>query len=117
MIRYFTHEVEGVLVLSIEESPQTDIRPSTDREALYAALQSRTAPRLAVDLGSVDYLASADIGFLISLKRRIEGLQGRIVLFQVQPFVLELLRTMRLQQFFPIADDLPDALGILTASG
>jgi anti-sigma B factor antagonist len=111
MLRVATHEVEGILVITCEagESSLGDPR-SAEREALYHMIEGRAVPRVAVDLGEIDYLASADIGFLISLKRRIDRRGGRLALFQVHPILFNILNTMRLSQFFTLAADLQDAL-------
>jgi anti-sigma B factor antagonist len=118
MLQIATHEVSGALIVTCEavESPVGDPAQSAHREALYHAVQTRPDPRFAVNLGDVDFLASADIGFLIGLKRRVEARQGRFVLFQVNPIILDVLRTMRLGQYFAVADDLNDALAKLGAS-
>jgi anti-sigma B factor antagonist len=114
MLQIITHEADGVFVITCElpEGTAGEMGPP-QRESLYQAVQSRPDPRFAVDLGSIDYLASADIGFLISLKRRIDGRQGQMVLFNIHPILVDILRTMKLLKFFTIADDLQEALALL----
>ena len=50
----------------------------------------RASPRVAIDLGAIDYISSTGIALLIGTKRRVEARQGRLVLFGLQPEVLEL---------------------------
>ena len=112
MLEFYSHEVDGgVLVVTCGPS-LTDGRvvPALSRESLYEAIQTRDLPRFAVDLTAMDFLASADIGFLIGLKRRVDGRRGRLVLYRVHPYVMDILRSMKLASFFTVADDLPAAI-------
>jgi len=112
MLNFTTHEVSGVLIITFEptESFGPERQPTAERESLYKAVETRGDVRFAVDLGSIEYLSSADIGFLIALKRRIERRQGKVVLYQVNPFIINVFQTMRLDHFFEIAADWNGAL-------
>lgn len=115
MLTFDSYESGGVLILTVEDSgynAPTD-RQASNREWLYHTVQTRDLPHFAVDLGSVSYLSSADFGVLISLKRRIDARKGKLVLFQVNSFVVDTLNTMRLASFFPITEDLQAALALL----
>jgi anti-sigma B factor antagonist len=114
MLTYHSHESGGVLVLTAEKSAEGDGQPS-QREWLYKTIESREDPRFAIDMGEIEYMSSAEIGFLITLRRRVDGRKGKVVLFRLDGFILDILRTMRLDQFFLIADDLEDALAKLSA--
>src|SRR5262249_57017787 len=83
------------------------------RESLYERGQSRSDPRLAVDLEKVDYLSSSGVAILVGLKRRVDSRSGKIVFYHVQPIVRDLLAVMKLDRFFLIADDEPQALASL----
>ena len=109
MLNYSAHEADGVLVFTVEETDPT-YEPSTQREWLYKTIESRVDPRFAIDLGEIRYMASSDLGFLITIKRRIDAHKGRVVLFGIDPFILDILRTMRLDKLFMIADDWDSAL-------
>jgi anti-sigma B factor antagonist len=112
MLSYSSHEAGGVLVLTAENSPEIEHQPA-QREWLYKTIESREDPRFAIDLGAIEYMSSAEIGFLITLRRRIDARKGKVVLFEVDPFIHDILRTMRLDKLFLIANDLSDALGKL----
>jgi anti-sigma B factor antagonist len=114
MLSYSSHEAGGVLVLTAEKSAEGEGMPS-QREWLYKTIESREDPRFAIDFGSIEYMSSSEIGFLITLKRRIDARQGKVVLFRLDTFILDILRTMRLDRLFLIADDLPAALAKLSA--
>lgn len=114
MLSYSSHEAGGVLVLTAEKAAEGDGQPS-QREWLYKLIESREDPRFAINLGEIEYMSSAEIGFLITLRRRIDARQGKVVLFQVDGFILDILRTMRLDKLFLIADDLSGALDKLSS--
>lgn len=108
MLSYSGHEASGVMVLRAENSAEGEHQVS-QREWLYKLIESRDDPRFAIDLGEIDYMSSSEIGFLITLKRRIDSRKGRVVLFGLDGFILDILRTMRLDKLFLIADDLNEA--------
>ena len=110
MLKWNTHAVGGVRVITLEPlEGVSDDRQSEERQALYRTIQERADPRFAVDLGRVEYMSSADIGFLITLRRRTDVRKGKLVLFDVNPYIRNSLATMKLLPLFPIADDLTGA--------
>jgi anti-anti-sigma factor len=114
MLSWTTHDVAGVLVITLEPSPVgLDERHAKERQALYEIIQSRPDPRFAIDLRGVDYVSSADIGFLITIRRRTDVRKGKLALYDVNSYIRESLATMKLLPLFPIAEDLNGALGLL----
>jgi anti-sigma B factor antagonist len=114
MLRFTTQEVDGVLVLEFEASDDTALDwQSTQRDWLYKLVESHPDARFAIDLSEVNYLASSEIGFLVTLKRRIERRQGRVVIFGVGPYIMDLFRTMNLVKILDLVDNLPSALAKL----
>src|SRR5262245_36798739 len=97
MLAFKTREVGGVLVLAFEATEDLVANwQTTERDWLYKLIESHPSARFAVDLSGVNYLASAEIGFLVSLKRRIDRRHGKVVLFGVGPYVLEVFQAMNL---------------------
>jgi anti-anti-sigma factor len=114
MLNSTTHDVGGVMVITLEDAGDVpDDRQPSQRETLYKLVQASEDPRFAVDLGRLEYMSSADFGFLISLKRRVDAKKGKLVLFDVDPFIIDALKTMKLLSLFPIAEDLSGALLLL----
>jgi anti-sigma B factor antagonist len=114
MLSYSGHEAGGVLVLTVEESePGEEVMAR--REWLYKTIEGREDPLFVIDLGSIQYMQSSDIGVLITLKRRIDARKGKVVLVNVDPFIYDILRTMRIDKLFTIAPDLTAALKALSA--
>ena len=115
MLKFSTLEVSGVLVIAFEandDSAGYDWQ-STQRDWLYKLLESHPDPRFALDLSDVNYLASSEIGFLVTIKRRIDRRQGRVVIFGSSPYIMDLFRTMNLVKILDLEDDLPAALAKL----
>ncbi len=120
MLKFTTEEVSGVLVVLFEATDDL----ATDwqfgqRDWLYKLVESHKDPRFAIDLSEVNYLASSEIGFLVTLKRRIDRRQGRVVFFGIGPYILEIFQTMNLVRILDIVDTLSAAmvkLGAPTAS-
>ncbi len=112
MLKFSTLEVSGVLVVAFEASDDGagyDWQ-SSQRDWLYKLIESHTDPRFALDLSDVNYLASSEIGFLVTIKRRIDRRKGRVVIFGSRPYILDLFRTMNLVKILDLVDDLPAAL-------
>lgn len=109
---YFSTRPESdVLVIALDNpAALNDFRNGPVRDALYEALQSHANARVAVDLSKVDYLSSSGIALLVGMKRRVDARNGRMVVYQLQPIVRDLLTITKLDQFFTIAEDEQGAL-------
>lgn len=106
MTSFSVREEPEALVATIDDpAALNDFRSNSFREALYEAVVTPNAPRVAVDLSRVDFLSSSGVAILVGLKRRIDGNHGKLVLFGVQPVVQDLLRITRLTQYFSFAAD------------
>jgi anti-sigma B factor antagonist len=114
MLKFTTHEASGVLVVAFEATDDAAADwQSTKRDWLYKLVEGHPDPRFAIDLSDIHYLASSEIGFLVTLKRRIDRRQGRVVVFGIGPYIYELFQTMNLVKIFDFADNLPSALAKL----
>jgi anti-sigma B factor antagonist len=111
MLKFTTQEVSGVLVLAFEatEDHATDWQ-TTQRDWLYKMLEARHDGRFAIDLSDVNYLASSEIGFLMTIKRRIDRRQGKVVMFGVGAYLHDIFRTMNITKIIDIVDDQATAL-------
>lgn len=114
MSTFTVHEHSDVLIVAFDGAAGlNDFRNNGLRDALYELVQNRPDPRLALDLGKVDYLSSSGVAILVGLKRRSDTRGGKLVLFQVQPVVHDLLKVMKLDRYFPVAEDEPEAISLL----
>jgi len=114
MLNFTTNEAGGVLIIAFEPTDEANYDwQSTQRDWLYKLIESREDPRFAVDLNDVDYLASSEIGFLVTIKRRIDRQKGKVVFFGISPYIHEIFRTMNLTRVLDIVESRDDALGKL----
>lgn len=114
MLKFTTQDASGVMVIAFEATDDhaTDWQ-STQRDWLYKLIESHKDPRFAIDLSEVNYLASSEIGFLVTIKRRIDRRQGKVVIFGVSPYIREIFQTMNLTKILDIVDGLPAAVNKL----
>ncbi len=111
MSAFSTHPESDALVVTFETaSSLNDFRNNTLRDSLYELVDQHGEPRFALDLSKIDYLSSSGVAILVGLKRRVETKGGKIVLYQVQPIVRDLLAVMKLDRFFQIREDQQRAL-------
>jgi len=117
MLNFTTNEVKGALVIAFEALDEGAMDWQTSqRDWLYKLIESHPGSRFAIDLTDVHYLASSEIGFLVTLKRRIDRRQGKVVIFGAAEYVTGLFATMNLNRIFDIVESLPGALAKLEAS-
>jgi anti-sigma B factor antagonist len=109
MLSYSSHDADGVIVLSVEEA-EPGGWVMTQREWLYKTIAECPDPRFVIDMRAIQYMASSDIGVLLTLKRRIDARKGKVAIANVDPFIRDLLRTMGLDKLFTITPDVADAL-------
>jgi anti-sigma B factor antagonist len=111
----FTTRQEADALLIDFEGPAglNDFRNSALRDALYELVQGLHDPRIGLNMVKVDYLSSSGVAILVGLKRRVETRGGKLVLFNVQPIVGDLLKVMKLDRYFPFVDDEHAAIALL----
>jgi anti-sigma B factor antagonist len=114
MLNFTTSEAGGVLIIAFEPTDETNYDwQSTQREWLYKLIESREDSRFAIDLSEVNYLASSEIGFLVTIKRRIDRQKGKVVFFGISPYLQDIFRTMNLNRVLDIVESRNDALARL----
>ncbi len=114
MTTYNSREESDALIIGFDDpAGLNDFRNSTLRDSLYELVQTRTQPFLAIDLLQIDYLSSSGLAILVGIKRRVESRLGKIVLFHVQPTVLDILKVTKLDRYFTVAQDEHSALASL----
>ena len=112
MLSYSGHECDGVLVFTVEEAgPGEGVM--AQREWLYKTIAERRDPRFIINLDAIRYMASADLGMLLTIKRRIDARKGKVVFANVDPFLFDIFRTMRLDVLFTITPDMPSAFEVV----
>jgi anti-sigma B factor antagonist len=107
---FTTRDESGVLVITLDDaSALNDFRSNAFRDALYEVIDQRESPRVAFDLGVADYLSSSGVAILVGIKRRVDARGGHLYLARVHPVVQDLLRIMKLTQYFQFVPEVKDA--------
>lgn len=111
MSSFSVKEEPDALVITVNDSAVlNDFRSNTFRDAIYETVESNDRRNIVLSLGAVDFLSSSGVAILVGLKRRIDSRQGKLVLCAMQPIVFDLLKVIRLTQYFTIASDEATAL-------
>ncbi|WP_165230068.1 STAS domain-containing protein [Aquisphaera insulae] len=114
MLNFTTSEAGGVLIIVFEPTDEASYDwQSTQRDWLYKLIEAREDPRFAIDLSEVNYLASSEIGFLVTIKRRIDRRKGKVVFFGISAYLLEIFQTMNLTKVLEIVETRADAMARL----
>jgi anti-sigma B factor antagonist len=114
MSPFSVRELPEALVIRIDEAAAlNDFRSNAFRDSLYETIQAHEGCRIVLDLAGVDFLSSSGVAILVGMKRRVDTLHGKLVIFGVQPDVRDLLKITRLIQYFTFADDEAAALSML----
>lgn len=114
MLSYSGHDANGVTVFTVEDAKEGDV-VMAQREWLYKTIESAENPRFIVDLAAIQYMASSDIGVLITLKRRVDARKGKVAIVNVDPFIYDVLRMMRIDKLFTICEGMPAAVAAVVA--
>jgi anti-anti-sigma factor len=77
---------------------------------LYQLLDEENYTKIVLDLSLVEHTSSAIFGKLIHLNAKVKARGGRIWLCSIQPAVLEVIHTCKLDSIFDIRQDEADAL-------
>lgn len=69
--------------------------------------------QVMVNLEAVSFMDSSGLGMLISLYKEVNENQGKIVFFNVQEYIMKLLKLVNLDKIFLLADTREEALSLL----
>ena len=96
-------------------SGRLDHKGSGEIEMKFTALTSTNSDNIAVDMQGVDFIASIGMRLLLSCVKAKVARGGRIVLFDVQPLVMEALSSAGIDTLISIQADREAALAALQA--
>jgi len=107
-------EQDGIAILHLKgefDSFETELV----REGFEAfAAAGRTA--VVIDLGALTFANSTTIAYLITAQKRAASLGGRIILARPRDFIHKTLKTLGLEQVFPIVDTIEEAVAALKSA-
>ncbi len=80
------------------------------QEELLKFAESRPGVQLLLDFSNVDHLASAALGMLITLHKKVQEQSGQLRLSNINRQIFQVFRITRLNQMFDIYDSSQQAL-------
>jgi anti-sigma B factor antagonist len=110
-MRVEDHREHNFAVVTLDEEQLDAATSLTVKEQLLAVIEAGRG-QLVLDLSRVVFIASAGIGMLVTVLKRI-GMQGGLRLCGVQGQVASSLRLSRMDRVFPVFADVPAALASL----
>jgi anti-sigma B factor antagonist len=101
----------GIPILELEgefDSFETElVRDGFDK------IVSEGKKHVVMDLGEMTFANSTTIAFLITAQKRVGAMGGRLVLARPRDFIRRTLRTLGLDQVFPVAGSVEEAVATL----
>ncbi len=95
--------IDGVTVVSFVESKiVTEESIQEVGEQLYSLVEEQGHQKLLLNFGNVQYLSSAALGKLITLKKKVGAVKGQLKLCCIHPDLLEVFKITRLDTVFEI---------------
>lgn len=112
MFRHIESTRHGTVdVVRILERRLVDGAPLDDlRAEIGQVVGAHRGIHLLLDLGNVEFLASAMLDTLCQLYRRIHAAGGQLRLCGMRPSIAEVFRTTNLERLFPIHADVDEAM-------
>jgi len=115
---------EGVLILTFKDTHlHGDQLADELRNEMLTALERSGSNKIILDFRNVEYLSSVAFRPLLSLRRKIEELKGRMVLCSLATLVSDVFRMLRLisssrsyPATFEVFADIATALAALQSS-
>ena len=111
-----SEDVEGFPCLFLKG--RLDIAGTQSIDLKFTTLTSTKRQPVMVDLSEVDFISSIGIRLLVTNAKTLQSFGAAMVLLKPQPVVLDVLRTVGIDQLIPSSDNALDAATILkTAAG
>jgi anti-anti-sigma factor len=101
-------DVDGIKVLRLCGELAGDERDSLVET--FTDMLGTPKARIVLDLSGVTHINSAGLGELVRMVGQANVQEARVILAGASPFVMGVFSTTRLDRFFDISPDVPDAL-------
>lgn len=88
-----------------------DANSAPDLEAALNNCADNCSEKLVVDFSGVEYVSSAGLRVLLSVRKRLVPLKGEIVLAGLRPFVREVFDMTGFSKIFPLYKTTDEACG------
>ncbi len=104
-------EVGDVTIATVRDANLTGLAEIKRITAELDAMVQRGVRKLVLDVKEVQYAGSAALGLLISLRKKIENVGGKLVFCHAET-IAELLRVSHMTSLFPAAPDANSAMNL-----
>jgi len=104
-------EKDGAVVVQFRESKILEDRVIQQLGGeLRDLVQSKPGIKLVVDFTGVKYLSSAALGKLITLRRKVDQVGGKLKLCEITSEAMDMFRIAKLDEYFDICRDQSSAV-------
>lgn len=79
-------------------------------EQLFSLVDELGRRKILLNFGNVEYLSSAALGKLITLNKKLQGVQGKLILCNIHPQIYEVFEITRLNKLLNIRKDEQEAM-------
>jgi len=97
--------IEGIAVIGPAEPVQIDINNADEFERSFAAQLTEGDRDVVLDASRVEFFDSAGMGTLLSLQKRVQQRDGRLVIAGLHRSVAEVFRMIGFDMVFAIHPD------------
>jgi anti-sigma B factor antagonist len=74
-------------------------------DQLFGLVDEVGRRKLLLNFGNVEFLSSAALGKFITLQKKLQAANGRLILCNIDPDILEVFEITKLDKFFTITKD------------
>lgn len=104
-------KVGDVTVVRFQDKKIVDEASTQELGAeLFALVEHDNRRSIVLNFSNVEFLASAALGKLITLDRKVKGVKGRLKMSNIRPEVLELFQITKLNRVFDICAEEAEAI-------
>lgn len=112
---HFSHEItDDVVVVKISHEKLSEEQNLEEFGVqMFAYVDQFDCQKLALDCAAVKYASSSAIGKLITLHRKLNRTDGKLVICCLQESFTEILQAARLYNYFQVAESTEAAIAML----
>jgi anti-anti-sigma factor len=79
-------------------------------EEMLTAVSILPEGRWVLDLANLNYMGSSSLGLMVNVRQRIKAVGGQLILCNISPPLMKIIRTCCLERLFAISRTREDAL-------
>lgn len=98
--------IKDVVVVNFNESSILDtFQIETIGKELYDLVDTRNHKKLILDFSKVKFLSSSALGMLINLKKKSDGIKGRLIICAMRDDLMKVFKISKLDRLFEFCPD------------